>query len=92
MGPIGIPELIIVLVILLVIFGPKRLPGAGRALGTGMKEFKEAITGSGKSDDDDEDGRPALTAAQSDTVERPSEVEPRPAATAAAEPQREPHA
>ena len=54
MGPIGIPELIIVLVILLVIFGPKRLPGAGKALGTGMREFKDSLTG-GKSDDDDTD-------------------------------------
>ncbi len=56
MGPIGIPELIIVLVILLVIFGPKRLPGLGRSLGSGMREFKESVTG--KSRDDDE--RPEL--------------------------------
>jgi sec-independent protein translocase protein TatA len=52
MGPIGIPELIIVLVILLVIFGPKRLPGAGKALGTGMREFKDSLTGGGKDDDE----------------------------------------
>ena len=39
MGPIGIPELIIVLVILLVIFGPKRLPGAGRAMGAAGARF-----------------------------------------------------
>jgi sec-independent protein translocase protein TatA len=43
--PIGIPELIIVLVILLVIFGPKRLPGLGRSLGSGMREFKDSIAG-----------------------------------------------
>ena len=54
MGPIGIPELIIVLVILLVIFGPKRLPGLGRSLGSGMREFKDSISGKGGSDDDDE--------------------------------------
>ena len=59
MGPIGIPELIIVLVILLVIFGPKRLPGLGRSLGSGMREFKDSITGDSKGDDDAED-RPAL--------------------------------
>ena len=41
MPGIGIPELIIVLVILLVIFGPKRLPGLGRSLGSGMREFKD---------------------------------------------------
>ena len=51
MPGIGIPELIIVLVILLVIFGPKRLPGLGRSLGAGMREFKDSITGK---DDDDE--------------------------------------
>ena len=61
MGPIGIPELILVLVVLLVIFGPKRLPGLGKSLGSGMREFKDSVTGkSGK--DDDEDDRPALEA------------------------------
>ena len=55
MPNIGTPELIIVLVIALLIFGPKRLPGLGRQLGTGMREFKESITGRGKGDDDDDD-------------------------------------
>ena len=57
---IGPPELLIVLVIVLVIFGPKRLPGLGRSLGTGMREFRESITGKGSShgdDDDDDDDR-----------------------------------
>ena len=62
MGPIGIPELIIVLVILLVIFGPKRLPGLGKSLGSGMREFKDSISGTSR-DDDDEDERPRLQAA-----------------------------
>ena len=58
MPGIGIPELIIVLVILLVIFGPKRLPGLGRSLGSGMREFKDSITGRTKDDEDeDEDDR-----------------------------------
>jgi len=53
-------ELIIVLVIVLLIFGPKRLPGLGRQLGTGMREFKESVTGKGGADDEDEDdARPA---------------------------------
>jgi sec-independent protein translocase protein TatA len=47
---IGPLELIIVLVIALVVFGPKRLPDLGRSLGTGMREFKDSITG--KDDDD----------------------------------------
>jgi sec-independent protein translocase protein TatA len=54
---IGPPELLIVLVIVLVIFGPKRLPGLGRSLGSGMREFKDSITGKGRDDDDDDDSR-----------------------------------
>jgi sec-independent protein translocase protein TatA len=42
---IGPLELIIVLVIVLVIFGPKRLPGLGRSLGSGMREFKDSLSG-----------------------------------------------
>ena len=53
MPNIGPTELIIVLVIVLLIFGPKRLPGLGRQLGSGMREFKESITGKDKDDDDD---------------------------------------
>ena len=55
MPNIGPLELAIVFVIVLLIFGPKRLPGLGRQLGTGMREFKESITGSGKHDRDDDD-------------------------------------
>jgi sec-independent protein translocase protein TatA len=49
---IGPTELIIVLVIVLVIFGPKRLPTLGRQLGSGMKEFKDSITSRGSDEDD----------------------------------------
>jgi sec-independent protein translocase protein TatA len=56
MPNIGPLELAIVLVIVLLIFGPKRLPGLGRQLGSGMREFKDSITG-GKSSDEDDDGR-----------------------------------
>ena len=42
---IGPAELLIVLVIVLLIFGPKRLPGLGRQLGSGMREFKDSISG-----------------------------------------------
>jgi sec-independent protein translocase protein TatA len=55
MPNIGAPELIIVLVIALLIFGPKRLPSLGRQLGSGMREFKESITGRHDKDDDDDD-------------------------------------
>jgi sec-independent protein translocase protein TatA len=58
---IGPTELIIVLVIVLLIFGPKRLPGLGKQLGTGMREFKDSISGKdrGGDDDDDDEDRPA---------------------------------
>jgi len=62
---IGPLELVIVLVIVLVIFGPKRLPGLGRQLGGGIREFKDSITSKTRADDeeDDEERRPKLTAA-----------------------------
>ena len=49
---IGIWELLILLLVLLLVFGPKRLPEMGRQLGKGMREFKESVSGSGKDDDD----------------------------------------
>jgi len=49
---IGIWELLILLLVLLLVFGPKRLPEMGRQLGKGMREFKDSVTGSGKDDDD----------------------------------------
>jgi sec-independent protein translocase protein TatA len=42
---IGVPEMLIVLVIALIVLGPKRLPDAGRSLGRGLREFKGAISG-----------------------------------------------
>ena len=63
---IGVTELIIVLVIVLLIFGPKRLPGMGKALGSGMREFKDSITGKG--DDDEKDDTPELTKSESDSA------------------------
>lgn len=44
-------QIAIVLVIALIVFGPKRLPELGKSLGTGMREFKDSITGD---NDDDE--------------------------------------
>ena len=44
-GNIGWQGAIIILIVLLVVFGPKRLPEMGRSLGRGMREFKDSITG-----------------------------------------------
>jgi sec-independent protein translocase protein TatA len=59
MPSIGPLELGIVLLIILVIFGPKRLPGLGRQLGSGMREFKESITGKDRDDEVDDSGLPS---------------------------------
>ena len=48
---IGVWEIAILLLVALLVFGPKRLPEMGRSLGKGMREFKNSI--SGKDDDDD---------------------------------------
>ena len=45
----GLPEIAIILVIVLIVFGPKRLPDLGRSLGSGMRQFKDSV--SGKDDD-----------------------------------------
>lgn len=55
MPNIGPFEIIVVLAIVLLIFGPKKLPDLGRSLGSGMREFKDSITGGGKNDDDDDE-------------------------------------
>jgi sec-independent protein translocase protein TatA len=76
-------DLIVVLVIVLLIFGPKRLPTLGRQLGHGLREFKESITG--ESDDSEDDERPAI--ARSSAVPLPAAPEVTPTAVV---PSREP--
>jgi sec-independent protein translocase protein TatA len=85
MPNIGPLELVLILLVVLLLFGAKRLPELGRSLGSGMKEFKESVTGK---DDDDDSGRaeldrgdpPAAAAPASQAeapVEAPVEAEPR---------------
>jgi sec-independent protein translocase protein TatA len=52
-GGIGPMEVILVLAIALIVLGPKKLPEAGRALGKGLREFKDSLAGTGHDDEDD---------------------------------------
>jgi sec-independent protein translocase protein TatA len=79
MPNVGPLELAIVLIIALVIFGPKRLPELGKSLGNGLREFKNSVSGSGDNEDDppvidndvDEDDETVVEAA-SDRSEAPA--------------------
>jgi sec-independent protein translocase protein TatA len=78
MPSIGPLELIVVLVIALVVFGPKKLPELGRSLGSGMREFKDSITGHSKDDDEpsslaaaSDDDEPLTPEQHDDAVSRP---------------------
>jgi sec-independent protein translocase protein TatA len=62
MPNVGPLELAIVLIIALVVFGPKRLPELGKSLGRGIREFKGSV--SGESDDDEPSQRPELESRQ----------------------------
>jgi sec-independent protein translocase protein TatA len=48
MPNISAPEIILLLLVALLLFGAKRLPEIGRSLGTGMREFKDSVTGNNK--------------------------------------------
>ncbi len=52
-GSIGWTGLIVILVVLLLIFGPKRLPEIGRAVGRGMREFKDSVSGNDQDEDEE---------------------------------------
>lgn len=65
MPSIGPMELVVVLVIALLVLGPRRLPEAGRSLGTGMRQFKDGLTGRG----DDAERTDALPVAAGDRGE-----------------------
>ena len=59
-GWIGPWEIAILVLVLLLVFGPKRLPQVGRSLGKGMREFKDSLTM--RADEDDDEKKPAAPA------------------------------
>jgi len=66
-GFIGVPELLLLGVVALLVFGPKRLPEMGRSLGHGLREFKDSVTGNGPATTTDE-----TAAADSSTAAAPT--------------------
>jgi sec-independent protein translocase protein TatA len=69
---IGLPEILVVLVIALIVFGPKRLPELGKSLGKGINEFKGAMSGN----DEDEDDKEMRELQQSKAAAEAEAVEP----------------
>ena len=71
-GPLSIWEILIILVVLLLLFGAKRLPEMGKSLGRGMREFKDAVTGK---DDEQAELNPPPAAPPASSTTKPSETE-----------------
>ncbi len=65
-GPLGMTELLLILVVVLLIFGASRLPGVGSALGKGIRSFKTSVTG------EDETARREESSAEAGSEERRS--------------------
>jgi sec-independent protein translocase protein TatA len=74
-GNIGWTGAVVIILVLLLVFGPKRLPEMGRSLGRGMREFKDSISGNDRDDDE---------------LEQPQLPQPTPTATAPAPPEATP--
>ena len=70
--PFGVSwwEILILLVVVLLLFGPNRLPEMGRSLGKGLREFKDSVTGSGKDTPDEVPAELPSAAAESRDRER----------------------
>jgi sec-independent protein translocase protein TatA len=68
MGWFGPWEILILVLVLLLVFGPKRIPEIGRGLGKGMREFKDSVTGK----EEKEQKRAALTAATAAEEQAPA--------------------
>jgi sec-independent protein translocase protein TatA len=75
----GVWEILLLLLVLLLVFGPKRLPEMGRSMGRGMREFKDSLTGSGKDEDEEQEQEQAAIVTTTTTVEATPAPTPAPA-------------
>jgi sec-independent protein translocase protein TatA len=71
MPNVGPLEIVVILIVALIVFGPKRLPELGRSAGKGIREFKNSVTG--KDEDDEEDVR-EIERAKRESVVREEET------------------
>lgn len=69
LGPLGVPELLIIAFIVILVFGVGRLPEVGGALGRGIREFRRA-----SKDDDKDDGSTTLSSSEPTAVQAPDAV------------------
>ena len=75
LGNIGPLEILVVLIIALVVFGPKRLPELGSSLGRGIREFRETVGGEKHDEDEDEVKRLERSKAAAPPADEPAERE-----------------
>jgi sec-independent protein translocase protein TatA len=73
MPNIGPLEIVVILIVALIVFGPKRLPELGRSAGKGIREFKNSVTGKDDDDEDEDDVR-EIERAKRDAVVREEEA------------------
>jgi sec-independent protein translocase protein TatA len=74
-GNIGWQGALLIILVLLLVFGPKRLPEMGRSLGRGMREFKDSLSGK---DEDEELEKTELTPPATKTTQASDEAKPQP--------------
>lgn len=74
-GGIGWPEIVLLLLVILLVFGPKRLPEMGRSMGKGIREFKESISGENRPDEPERTELEPPPEANVPTATAPSERE-----------------
>jgi sec-independent protein translocase protein TatA len=86
MPNVGPLEIAVVLIIVLIIFGPKRLPELGQSMGRGIREFKASLSGDNKDKDSPEEKRRELEASQAEPSAGESQAAPSAAESETAEP------